>query len=355
MPAISVIVPIYNAEKYLKNSLDSILEQTLKDIEIICINDGSTDGSLSILESYAAKDSRIILITQENAGVAQARNVGLKQATGQWIAFCDSDDTLPANALKILYSKSSNVDIVLGEYEDCSDSGKVLHRKYPKHTTNFFQLLFMSPCLWNKLIRRDFVEEQNLFFSQDVLVGEDVRFLAKLAECYPRWKLVRKKVYCHWSRNYSTVPSLNHRYSLEFFKSHMACRDYLLSLEWPENLTSSVEQYVYINLTPFLVEFLFRMINFEERRKAFLIFKNFILKYDWTNKEQYFESFVCVPHKHFISMEPDFYFSTASIFDYAEKVKSLYEIGMMGASYIVLYVKLWFKFKLTQNLKRKKL
>ena len=92
MPKISVIIPVYNVEKYLRECLDSLLNQTFKDIEIICVNDGSTDGSLNILNEYASKDSRFIIINQNNQGLSAARNNGLNVAKGDYVAFLDSDD-----------------------------------------------------------------------------------------------------------------------------------------------------------------------------------------------------------------------------------------------------------------------
>ncbi len=92
MPKVSIIVPVYNVEKYLSTCLDSLINQTLKDIEIICINDGSTDNSLNILNEYAQKDTRIIVINKENSGPGSCRNLGIEKATGEYIQFVDSDD-----------------------------------------------------------------------------------------------------------------------------------------------------------------------------------------------------------------------------------------------------------------------
>ena len=104
---ISVIVPVYNVEKYLPECLDSIINQTLKEIEIICINDGSPDNSLEILKRYAEKDSRIKIIDKENEGVGKARNDGIRAATGEFIAFMDSDDYYPSdNVLDVLYNSA---------------------------------------------------------------------------------------------------------------------------------------------------------------------------------------------------------------------------------------------------------
>ena len=103
MPKISVIVPIYNVEKYLAKCLDTILAQTFSDIEIICVNDGSTDNSRKILSEYAKKDSRIKIVDKKNGGLSSARNAGMKVAQGEFISFIDSDDWID----ETLLSKSS--------------------------------------------------------------------------------------------------------------------------------------------------------------------------------------------------------------------------------------------------------
>ena len=124
MVKISVILPVYNAEEYLEECLDSILNQSFKDIEAICINDGSTDASLAILENYHKRDSRISIITQENKGAGAARNIGLEHATGDYIYFMDSDDYLELTAFEELVELAinKNVDFVLFKisnfYED---------------------------------------------------------------------------------------------------------------------------------------------------------------------------------------------------------------------------------------------
>ena len=101
---VSVIVPVYNVEKYLKQCLDSLINQTLEDIEIICVNDGSTDSSLNILEEYQNKDNRIKIISQENKGVSAARNLGLKNAKGEYLLFIYADDWVELNALEELFN-----------------------------------------------------------------------------------------------------------------------------------------------------------------------------------------------------------------------------------------------------------
>ena len=115
MVKISVIIPVYNVEKYLKECLDSVINQTLKDIEIICVNDGSTDNSLNILENYAKKDNRIIVISQKNKGLSGARNTGLKYCSGEYVSFIDSDDYVSKDLFELTYNNaiSNNSDLVI--------------------------------------------------------------------------------------------------------------------------------------------------------------------------------------------------------------------------------------------------
>jgi glycosyltransferase involved in cell wall biosynthesis len=117
-PAISVIIPVYNTEKYLPRCLDSVLAQTFKDFEIICLNDGSADNSAKILSDYAQKDPRIKIITQTNQGLSEARNVGIKFAKGQYISFVDSDDSIHMQLLEICdyFIKKHNADLVCFGY-----------------------------------------------------------------------------------------------------------------------------------------------------------------------------------------------------------------------------------------------
>ncbi len=115
MPKVSVIIPVYNTEKYLRQCLDSVINQTLTDIEIICVNDGSTDNSTNILNEYANNDSRIIVLSQKNSGAAIARNNGINNAIGDYLYFIDSDDYVDTTFLEKMYSKSLkyNADICL--------------------------------------------------------------------------------------------------------------------------------------------------------------------------------------------------------------------------------------------------
>lgn len=183
---ISVIIPVYNVQDYLDTCLNSIINQTLKDIEIICVNDGSSDNSLEILNKFASNDDRFIIINQENCGQGIARNKALARVKGQYIAFVDPDDWLELNALECVYNfaEKSNAEVVqfdfkifddaFNEYKNVSLSDN-LQKIYKR---NFQELLsfnwrdFKSACLqnldlhaWTRLYRTDFVKKYNLKFA----------------------------------------------------------------------------------------------------------------------------------------------------------------------------------------------
>ena len=115
-PLVSVVLPIYNVEKYLPKCLDSVVGQSYENIEIICVNDGSPDNSIAVLESYAEKDSRIIIINQENTGLSGARNTGIEAATGDYIIFLDSDDWMDAEAVETAMQYAEKADTVMWGY-----------------------------------------------------------------------------------------------------------------------------------------------------------------------------------------------------------------------------------------------
>ena len=190
---VSVIVPIYNAGEYLRPALDSVLTGTLEDIEIICVDDGSTDSSLDIVKEYMERDQRVRIITETNAGPAHARNNGLKRARGEYVAFLDADDFLEPTFLEELYAaaKRSELDIAISNYDVYDDKksrfeataqaeyssifagGKVSSKsEYPDEI-----LMSTIGSAWNKIFRRAFVDGMGLQFLTDVRMYEDVYFV----------------------------------------------------------------------------------------------------------------------------------------------------------------------------------
>lgn len=191
-PKVSVIIPVYNVEKYLRECLDSIIGQSLKDIEIICVNDGSTDGSMAILEEYSQKDDRIIIVNQENSGAGAARNNGLQYAKGKYLSLLDGDDFFHKNMLLAAVEKaeSVNAQIVMyrtqqyleadDRYVDCPWTIKTEYLPQkdvfsPEEVEKnfFFAILGYT---WDKLFLTEYVKS-NKFFFQEQPVFNDAFFV----------------------------------------------------------------------------------------------------------------------------------------------------------------------------------
>lgn len=187
MKKISVIVPVYNVEKYLKECIESIIKQTYKNIEILLIDDGSTDNSGSICDEYAKKDNRIKVVHQVNGGLSNARNTGLEESTGEYIMFCDSDDFFTPIACEVLLNEieDKKADYVIANYQNCSEDSTLWSNPvFSKEKFKNFKLsikdyknsfFIMNSGVWNKIFRKSFIDKLNLKFIEK-LPAEDAMF-----------------------------------------------------------------------------------------------------------------------------------------------------------------------------------
>ena len=181
MAKVSVIVPIYNVEKYLPKCLDSLVNQTLDDIEIILVNDGSLDNSGKIAKEYSEKyQDKIIYLEKENGGLSDARNYGIPYATGEYIAFLDSDDYIDIDAYKQMYEKAKKED---ADFLECDfiweyPNKKVIDKRID-YKNKQEMLAVVRVVAWNKLIKRDLIIKNNIRFPKG-LRYEDIEFTYKL-------------------------------------------------------------------------------------------------------------------------------------------------------------------------------
>lgn len=198
MPAVSVVIPVYNSAKYLRECIDSVIAQTFTDWEIVAVDDGSPDESPAILDEYAQKDSRIKVIHKKNGGVSAARNDGLEAAGGEYILFVDSDDFLDKGALQAAYGEAArvNADVVITDHWLWKENGSetehrffsrefvftereqidsvertVLYKGYSPYPSASCSYMFSA--LWSKLIRRDLLIQNGIRFSTSMKLYED--------------------------------------------------------------------------------------------------------------------------------------------------------------------------------------
>ena len=173
MPKISIIMPIYNVSKYLRECLDSVVNQTLKDIEIICVNDGSTDNSLDIINEYAKYDNRIIVIDKKNAGMGAAYNSGLEIANGEYIGFVEPDDYISLNMYEDLYNCSSDeIDYIKSDHYFIKNGIEYKANCYKQYKNGIYdntkirELLFRHISHWSGIYKREFIEKYNIRFAE---------------------------------------------------------------------------------------------------------------------------------------------------------------------------------------------
>lgn len=211
---VSIIIPVYNVEKYLEKCLNSVINQTFKNIEIIIVNDGSTDKSLDIIKKFMHQDKRIVLINKKNEGPSAARNSGLKIARGKWIQYIDSDDWIEINYIEKVYefADKNSLDIVSTKYYINYESGKeeikkMYHKKEINSSSEYLKEFFEnfeSPSLWNRFIKKEIYTKNNLFSNEKISLGEDLYITPKLFYFSKKIGFLNKEFY-HYRQNSESI------------------------------------------------------------------------------------------------------------------------------------------------------
>lgn len=302
MPKVSIIVPVYNVEDYLIRCLDSLVNQTLQDIEIIAVNDGSTDHSGELLQIYQKKyPEKIKVLEKKNGGLSDARNYGIPHATGEYIAFLDSDDYVEFDMYERMYKKAKEEDSdmvecdFIWEYPDRKkiDTGLVYHNKKD-------MIIYARVVAWNKLIKRSVLDVAKVEYPKG-LRYEDVEFFYKMVPYYNKVSFIKEPFVHYIQRDSSISNSQNERTKeifnvldnvIEYYKEKKLFDEYKVELE-----------YTYTRLL--LCSSFFRMIKIDDNdiRKELLkqtweklnnIFpdwkKNSILKHDRSKKNLYLKT-----------------------------------------------------------------
>jgi len=209
MVKVSVIVPVYNVEKYLRKCLDSLVNQTLEDIEIIAVDDGSTDSSIDIIKEYAEKHSNIKYYQKENGGLSDARNFGLKMATGKYIAFLDSDDYVDKDIYKKMYDKAKKEDSDIVEcnfYWAYDKKNKEdIGQKY-RGTSEIIEKARV--IAWNKLYKKEILDRAKVEFPKG-LRYEDVEFFYKLVPYIEKVSFIKEPLIYYVQRKASLINTQN--------------------------------------------------------------------------------------------------------------------------------------------------
>ena len=216
-PPISVIVPVYNGERYLHECIDSIIGQTFKDFELILVDDGSSDSSGTICDEYAIRDSRVRVIHKENEGINATRRRGVREAKGIWINFCDNDDSLPQDALDNLYSLTDGTDIVIG-FPGVPNYKKDLSLEECRR--NMITAKLLPPSPWGKLYRHSLLTDDIFDFPRELDGEEDMIMNIRLMFKIDRAPHICFKQVYNFRRNTASVShtkkaSLDHELSFD--------------------------------------------------------------------------------------------------------------------------------------------
>lgn len=260
-PLVSIIIPVYNTELYLKKCLDSIVGQTYKELEIICIDDGSTDESGMIIDEYAQNDLRIKVIHKENGGESSARNVGLKIMTGQYVGFVDCDDWLELDMYEQLVSSivEKDVDMVASAWFKSFDeneiriinqlpvSSEVLTREELLNYIYKRDYYRGFAYMWNKLYKRSlFYNEYNslMMFDEDLVLGGDVLYLGKLALNTNSAYYLDKAFYHYYQRNTSGCHTIDLRKRKDWLEAYKRLISYAEGYQVDKNILIWIKRFL---------------------------------------------------------------------------------------------------------------
>lgn len=263
LPKVSVIVPVYNSAKYLHESMNSIINQTLREIEIICIDDGSSDDSLEILKTFAKKDPRITVLSQKNLYAGVARNFGISVARGKYLSFLDSDDFFEPNMLEEMFNCANklkldicvcNADIYSETEKKFIHNDRMLYNDLiSKHNTIFNGeelqeniFWFTNPAVWNKLYKHDFIKKYHLKF-QNLLTCNDIGMSWTAIALADKISTVNK-VFVHYRLGSSTqVSSSRGKNAINIIYAYYFIKNYLIKNN-KENIIPFLDSSIKINI-----------------------------------------------------------------------------------------------------------
>ena len=223
MKRVSIIIPVWGVEKYIGKCLDSLVNQTLEDIEIIVVNDGSLDNSQSIIDKYVAKHpDKVKSYIKENGGQGSARNYGIKVSTGEYIAFVDSDDFVELDMFEKMYNKAKKdkSDIVIcGSYNVCENySKKEIDAFITNYDTDLENMMFGKMAVWNKIYKRNIIIDNKITFKEKVWY-EDLAFTLKAIINSSKFSFIDEPFYDYLIRQGSTMNNSNVERNLEILEA----------------------------------------------------------------------------------------------------------------------------------------
>lgn len=275
---VSVIVPIYNVEKYIKQCIDSIINQTYINLEIILVNDGSTDSCGKICDEYAEKDTRIKVIHQKNGGVSCARNIALDNANGKWISFVDADDWIEDCYFEKLLdnAKREDVDVVLCGYNRVTSNSitKInANGKSEEFNTNEYLIKALNPQTGfgfsaMKIIKKQVIK--NTKFDTELSVGEDALFNIEISQNIRRAVFVKEALYNYRNNNESVVKKFDENYANKYLNSMKKNKKYIFEKCNNKEIVQNYYNFVAFHVMLIAVNYCYHQENMEKNKLKLL-------------------------------------------------------------------------------------
>lgn len=284
MTKITIIVPVYNAAKYIKQCLDSIINQTFTDFECVCINDGSTDDSLKILKEYESKDKRFILISQENKGASFARNIALRQTKAEYITFIDADDWVESNYLETLFRTAVNdaADVVRASYQMYYNQDNIyeharirkIHKIYNMNSS-IEKIIkgYAGTFVCSKLIRTKLIQDNQIYFYEGK-TSEDNTFMALVFLYADKIVFIKDEIY-YYRKQISSVTSNSEKIDIDALHNFIILTK---DLEKRNRITLPIMNFFIINVFLYKLGKIGKTVSTEKQKELlFLICEH--LKY----------------------------------------------------------------------------
>ena len=252
MPKISLIVAAYNIEDYIERCIESLLNQTFADIEIIIVNDGSTDGTLKKIESVIKNDNRVKLINKKNEGVVEARRTGFVNSTGEYVLFIDGDDWIDTKTCQMCFE--NNYDILYFGYYVAYDYGKNIKVEIKEEILNNKQflrqllLVNVKGCMWTKMIRRSYLIDNNIEFPKGIIYGEDLAMSVDIACHNPKVITINEQFYYYYQRKNSITNSKLTKQGFHIIKALDYIKECMINKNLYEEFIEEYNYLVYRNL-----------------------------------------------------------------------------------------------------------
>lgn len=272
---ISAIVPVYNVENYLKQCLESIINQTYQHLEIILIDDGSLDNSGKICDEFASRDARIKVFHKKNEGVSSARNTGIENASGKWIAFIDSDDWIEKEYFETMmnYAKSEDASVVLCAYNKIwgNEVEKInVNSEKKEYNANEYLIKTLNPqtgfgFCHMKLIKKECIGD--LRFNQNLVVGEDALFNIQLSKNIKKAFFCDSEIYNYRNNSNSVVKRYDQNYANKYLKSMKVNKDYLLKNYKETEILQNYYNFVAYHVMLVAINFCYNTNNKEKHKR----------------------------------------------------------------------------------------